>query len=54
MEYREIEFPFKSVLSLARLVAFWDEILAGGDPVKDGAYLVGRDAPAYERATSPF
>ncbi|MBW1912333.1 MAG: GAF domain-containing protein [Deltaproteobacteria bacterium] len=34
MKSRAIEFPFKSVLSLAPLVAFWDEILAGGDPVK--------------------
>ena len=34
MEYRAIEFPFKSVLSIAPLVAFWDQILSGGDSVK--------------------
>ncbi len=34
MEYRAIEFPFKSVLSLAPLVTFWDQILAGGDSAK--------------------
>ena len=34
MKSRAVEFPFKCVLSLAPLVAFWDQILSEGDSVK--------------------
>jgi hypothetical protein len=34
MAFRTEEFPFKCVLSLKPLVAFWDKILSEGDPTR--------------------
>lgn len=33
MEFRAVEFPFKCICSLRRLIAFWDQTLSEGDSV---------------------